>query len=226
MLSYSWSKLREEIRLRHTSGYVLGISGGVDSMFLLDFVHRSDVKFVVAHFNHRSRHDDKRDQLFVEEYCRQRNISCYTGYGDVDKIKAAGSVEDEFRRQRYGFMFSLQKDLGFDRVMTGHHLDDQVETILMRLISHTCRHDSLSMLRDNGKVFRPLLDVPKQMLVKQCLSRGIPWMEDTTNKDTKYERNWYRHVILPEIAKRRNPHAIARKANQQNRLNDPYFQGL
>ena len=214
-MSTNWTAIRKEIETRFTNGYVVAVSGGIDSMFLLDFMHRSDVKMIVCYFNHGNLDTDDRDETFVVDYCSKLGVECVVGRGDGEKILAASSVESECRDQRYAFMTKLVVDRGFDRIITGHHLDDNLETVLLRLLrGHD--FDNLHMKIDNGVVYRPLLHVKKQELIKHCIRRNIPWLEDRTNTDTTLERNWIRHDVIPMLCKRRNIDGIAKSIQRMH----------
>lgn len=212
-----WTNIRRDIQTAFGS-YVLAVSGGSDSMTMLDFVYNmKTVEFVVAHFNHGDRYElDDRDQKFVEDYCKERHIPIFIGHGDAEKILSARSLEMESRNQRYAFLKRVLTTMEYDRIMCGHTLSDQTETVLMRMLRGADFSD-LIMKKDNGMVFRPFLDVTSEQVYENCRYRNIPWVEDETNTDTKRLRNWFRHEVLPLIATRCNPDVIGRTASKQNK---------
>jgi len=180
---------------------VVAVSGGVDSMFLLDFLTRCDVQLHVAHVNHNLRPEAVQEQQFVQATAERLGLpfSTITCHG----IAEADSIEAEARRQRYDFLRSVKREIQAYAIVTGHHLNDQVETILLRLM-RGAPHDRLGMVANNGDVLRPFLEVSKEKILKEATHRKLVWMEDASNGDEDFERNWVRHTLLPEMMKRRN----------------------
>ena len=180
---------------------VVAVSGGVDSMFLLDFLTRCNVRLHVAHVNHNLRPEALQEQQFVQTTTKALGLpfSTITCQGIAD----APSIEAEARRQRYEFLRSVKQDVNAFAIVTGHHLNDQVETILLRLM-RGAPHDRLGMVENNGDVFRPFLEVSKEEILREATQRNLAWMEDSSNSDEDFERNWVRHTLLPEMMKRRN----------------------
>ncbi len=116
-------------------------------------------------------------------------------------MHSAASLEAEARRQRYEF-FSGVKRPG-ELLMTAHHANDQLETIILRLM-RGYPHDQLRIQKFSGERYRPFLDVPKAEIVLQATRRGYTWLEDASNQDSKHERNWVRNELIPQMAARRN----------------------
>lgn len=212
-----WGAIRQNIRESFKT-YVLAVSGGSDSMMMLDLFRRmGDVEFVVAHFNHGDRYElDDRDEKFVTEYCFKHHIPIYIGHGDGEKILKARSLEMESRIQRYTFLKKVLRDLEYDRIVCAHNANDQVEGVLMRL-TRGFNIDNLTMKVDNGFVFRPFLEVTTEQVYENCRYHQIPFVEDETNLDTSRLRNWFRHVIIPQINERCPTHVVAKTAAKYNR---------
>jgi tRNA(Ile)-lysidine synthase len=196
-----WRKYIAEIN-KYASSYLLCVSGGVDSMFMLDFFHRNCKKpFRVAHFNHGLRETAERDQAFVESVCYKLGVECFVGFGDSDKMRKATSLEAEARDQRYAYYDTIR--LETDMLVTGHHANDQVETVIMRLM-RGYPDDKLRMKKIDEIRCKPFLDIPKDVIVERAKHLGLTWVEDETNNDTVHERNWVRHVLVPQMMERRN----------------------
>lgn len=209
--------LKHDIETRF-KGYAIAVSGGVDSMWLINFVRRLDVRFVVAHFNHGNMPEyDDRAEAFVRTYCEQYDLPLVVGHGDGQKILAAASIEAECRNQRYAFMHRVLQDHHLERIITAHTMDDNIENILMRL-TRGVPFDCLHMQEDNPhmRIYRPLLGVKKRDLIKWCTKNRVPWMEDPSNTDTRFERNWWRHVVIPLLRERRNIDVIGKVAHRMN----------
>lgn len=200
-MSISWRKIRQEIQ-SHAGSYVLAVSGGVDSMFLLDFMSRCDVPLHVAHVDHMLRRDSHLERILVQETAEALQLP-FSYIELPDLHKATGSIEAQARIARYGFLQDVRHKIGFERIVTAHHLNDQVETILLRLMRGH-QHDELGMQKDRGLVYRPFLEVPKEEILQQAKLRNLKWIDDPSNVQLSYERNWVRHTILPEMMKRRN----------------------
>lgn len=188
-MQVSWRKIREEIQ-QSAPNCVVAVSGGVDSVFLLDFVSKCDVKFVVAYFDHKLGNGD---EFFVKSLAFKYGAPFIPGYGkDIDK---ADSIEAEARTQRYRFLNDVKTQTSSDRILTGHHLNDQVETILLRLL-RGYDHSTLGMAKFSGDVYRPFLDVPKEKIISQAEKLGLTWLEDASNISSDFERNFLRNEIL------------------------------
>lgn len=196
-----WRDIIDEVNT--TSGsYILGVSGGVDSMFMLDFFHRKcTAPFRVAHFNHGLREAAAEEEDFVRATCAGRGIDLVVGHGNPELMRAAGSLEAEARDQRYAFMEAIRDD--DELIVTAHHANDQLETVLMRLM-RGYPDDQLRMRRRTANKYRPFLMVTRADIEMQARNRRLDWMEDESNADIVHERNWMRHVIIPQLMERRN----------------------
>jgi tRNA(Ile)-lysidine synthase len=212
----AWRSIREKIEGMNST-FILAISGGVDSMVLLDFFRRSKAKFVVAHFNHNLQFINDDMEHHVVNYCLKYNIDYTVGYGvDIEKNYKYNhtSLECEARRQRYEFLFDLSNKTEYSEgapgiIVTAHHQDDQVETVLLNLfrgvgLQSLYIKEISGGVRSNGHIFRPFLDIPKSELIESATKRGITWVEDPTNAENDAERNWLRNELLPQIMARRN----------------------
>lgn len=172
--------------------YVLAVSGGVDSMVLLDMLSNlTNVDFAVAHFNHGIRPDSAEDEKLVSEAAGR--------YGRPLEIGRAalgpGASEEAARAARYALLESVRKKYRAKKIITAHHQDDLIETALINTIRGTGRR-GLSSMALNKKISRPLLNTPKSEILNYAKSRGIVWREDSTNKDDAYLRNYLRNQVL------------------------------
>jgi len=177
----------------------IACSGGVDSMAIVDFLSRKH-DITIAHFNHGTQHGEKAYK-FVSEYCANNNISMMVGFCRSEKEKEE-SQEEYWRRERYDFF----KDLG--PVITCHHLDDCVETYVWSSLHGTPK--VIPLTRNN--VLRPFLTTRKQDFVYWCESHNVPWIEDESNKNSRYTRNYIRNEMMPHVL-RVNPgiHTLVKK---------------
>lgn len=200
-MSIQWRKIADEIN-SHDGSYLLAVSGGVDSIFLLEFFrNKCERPFRVAHFNHQLRAGSDEEERLVRERCQEIGVAFIHASGDPDTMRAAPSLEAEARRQRYDFLNAniAEEDL----VVTAHHANDQLETVIMRLM-RGYPETNLRMRRYSGQRYKPLLAVPKDEILKQAKAREFRWIEDESNQDISHERNWVRHELIPLMMERRN----------------------
>ena len=193
-----WKKIKKDID-ETANCYVLAVSGGVDSMFGLNFFkdNLSRDRFVVAHFDHQIREDSWEDCQLIKNFCDNHGISMYWSKGENI------TSEVEARNQRYDFLYRIKGAAKADKIVTFHHSDDQVETILLNLMRGRPHH-KLAMEKYGESIYRPFLEISKEDILKEAIKRGVSWREDSTNSDTKYERNWLRNEVIPMLNKRRN----------------------
>lgn len=202
-MSTPWRAIRKEIRTI-TDLYLVCVSGGVDSIFLLNLFKNSDVKIEVAHFNHNMREDSVEDLKMVEKYAAKHDIKFWSSTSET--LNATAS-EKQAREERWLFLESVAHSRGIQHIVTGHHANDQVENVLIRLMRGD-PHFALAMNKFtevNGFVrYKPLLDVAKDVIIKQATNLGLEWNEDSTNSSNKYDRNFVRNVLLPLLSSRTN----------------------
>jgi tRNA(Ile)-lysidine synthetase-like protein len=184
---------------------VIALSGGVDSMAVADFVSRSR-SVQCAFFHHGTGVSDIAHKV-VREYCDRRGWQLFEGH-IVNERPEDLSPEEHWRNERYAFLDNLQRD-----VITGHHLDDSVETYLWSTLHGTAK---VIPYRRN-RVIRPFSLAKKADLEAWAERHTVPWTEDYTNGDTKYMRNYVRHNIVPHaLAVNPGLHkVVARKVEEQ-----------
>jgi tRNA(Ile)-lysidine synthetase-like protein len=175
--------------------FILAISGGIDSIVLLHklmSVKPPNIRYVVAHFDHGIRTDSAQDAQFVRAVA--------TGYGLQFELGEASlgihASENEARIARYGFLRSVMKSHRAEKIITAHHQDDLLETIVMNVIRGTGPR-GLAPMRNTNDILRPLLHVRKQDIVLYATQHSLTWREDATNQNTHYTRNYIRMHILP-----------------------------
>ena len=185
---------------------LVGLSGGSDSVGLLLLLreiaeHGGFQLAGAAHFNHRSRADAARDELFCRDLTAALGVPFVRDAADVQLIADAEgtSFEDCARRLRYGFLQRAAQDLGADRVAVGHTRDDQAETFLLKLARGAGATGLGAVYPRRNQVVRPLLDVSREEIRRWLRDRGQPWVEDETNADLRNPRNRIRHRVLPEL---------------------------
>jgi len=204
------SSLKWDDLLPHGSTAVAGVSGGPDSMALLDLIHQlSDEKgfgIMAAHLNHGIRGSESdADEGFVREYCESRGIRLLVERVDVPSIADSLGISMEMaaRNARFEFFKRIAEKNNADAVALGHNADDRVELLLMRLLRGSGGH-GLGSLRPvkkiDGVIFlRPLLSITRAEILDFLDARGIPYRTDSTNLDLVTDRGKIRNTILPEF---------------------------
>jgi tRNA(Ile)-lysidine synthetase-like protein len=172
--------------------YVLAVSGGVDSMVLLDSLRRrSALELIVAHFDHGIRPDSVEDGKLIQSICMSHNIKYVSERVELGE----GASEETARQARYNFLRRICERYSALAIVTAHHYDDLLETAIINLMRGTGRY-GLSSLASHPALLRPLLSVSKAEIVAYARTNGVRWREDTTNADQTYLRNYVRNVVL------------------------------
>ena len=194
--------LVNEVKLKDGDTIVLGNSGGPDSMCLLTILLRLREKYhlniVSAHVNHNVRSESAAEKEFLMNYCKDNNVGfeamTIERYGD-------DNFHNQARKIRYNFFNDVVKKYDANYLMTAHHGDDLIETILMRMVrgSTLKGYSGFEKILDNGtfKTVRPLVFITKDEALKFDEENNIPYVIDKSNFKGKYTRNRYRMNILP-----------------------------
>lgn len=177
--------------------YVVAVSGGVDSVVLLDLLVASDqpdTRLIITHFDHGIREASATDAQFVRDLAEAYQLEC-----EVGEAKLGSKASEELAREtRYSYLRVVQKKYDATAIITAHHQDDVLETAIINLVRGTGRH-GLSSLRSQPGLIRPLLTYTKQEIVDYASSMNLKWVEDETNSDPKYLRNYIRSEVLPRF---------------------------
>jgi tRNA(Ile)-lysidine synthase len=177
--------------------YVVGVSGGVDSVVLLDMLvkQQPENRYVVAHFEHGIRGDDsRRDAEFVKQLAAQLRLE----HESEGVTLGPGASEAAARTARYNFLRQCRDKWQANAIVLAHHQDDVLETIIINLIRGTGWR-GLASLRSHPKLIRPMQEFTKRQVYEYAESQNIQWCEDVTNVDTVYLRNYVRHKLLPRF---------------------------
>lgn len=167
------------------SNFILAISGGVDSVVLLDvFAKKPELNLIVAHFDHGIRPDSADDAKFVEDLAKKYQLPFVM---KAEKLGESAS-EDLARRRRYCFLRDLAKK-HHAKIVTAHHADDVVETVAINLSRGTGWRGLASMDSD---IIRPFVDITKHEIIDYANNRRLQWREDSTNGANNYLRNQIR----------------------------------
>ena len=199
--------------LREGSRAVVAVSGGGDSVALLHLTARLAAKrrpeIVVAHLDHALRRGSGADLRFVAALAAKLALPCVTLRKDVRAARQKGeSLEEAARRVRRSFLTETARSLAADVIATGHTLDDQAETILMRLARGAGPTAWSAMTPAGpGPVVKPLLGIERVALRGWLGRRRLSFRDDPSNSDLAFDRNRVRRLVIPVLAKALNPAA-------------------
>lgn len=179
---------------------VVGISSGPDSMCLLDLLYKNKYNIICAHVNHNIREESKKEYDFLKKYCEEKNI-IFEGL----VLPKSNHSESYYRKKRYDFYKSLGDKYNTKFILTAHHGDDLIETILMRINRGSNLKGYIGFSKtfnEKGYIMiKPLIYYTKDEILEYNKKNNIPYFNDRTNEEDTYTRNRYRHHILPYLKK-------------------------
>lgn len=190
---------------------LIALSGGADSVALLsllrDYAAQHGTPLRIAHVNHGIRGEQAiRDRDFCVSLAQAYDIPISVLDADVPRLcrEQGGGIEEVARQVRYAFFERVMAQYDIPLLVTAHHADDQLETLLLHLTrgagaSGLCGIPPIRALADGRLVIRPLLGCDKQALLRLCRERGLSYVEDDTNADIRYARNRIRHEVIPQL---------------------------
>lgn len=201
--------------IKYGDTIVVGVSGGPDSMTLLNVLYslKNELKInlVVAHINHMLRKEADVETEYVKEYCEKHEISCFIKKEDVMKIaeKEKRGTEEIGREIRYKFFEEVALTENANKIATAHNANDNAETVLMNILRGT----SISGLKGidiirGGKYIRPLLECNRKDIELYCKENKLNPKYDKTNTENIYTRNKIRNLLIPYIEDNFNPNII------------------
>lgn len=183
---------------------ICALSGGADSMALLYVLYEAreelGISLYAAHLNHGIRGEEADgDCVAAKRFCEKIGVELFVKNVDIPRLaKEQGIGEEECgRNERYFFFDEIKERLHGGRIATGHHMNDNAETVLFNLFRGSGGLKGIPYVR--GDVIRPLRDVSRREIEEYLRKNNISWREDSTNKENKYTRNYIRNVIIKEI---------------------------
>ena len=192
---------------------LVAVSGGADSLTLL-YLLRSlatplGFKLEIAHLDHMLRKGSIKDAEFVRSLAVKLGIPVFIGKIDVKKSGTKGSPEEIARNTRLDFLFKVAKEVKADKIALAHNLDDQAETVLMRILRGTGLYGLCGILPKRKiygfEVIRPLIRIQRQEIESYLKKRKIKWRIDPSNRQDIYFRNKIRNKLIPLLEKCYNP---------------------
>jgi len=227
-------KIKETIKkyrlIREGDKILLGVSGGPDSLALLltffQLKNDLDLDLHIAHMDHGLRKDSHADALFVEDWAKKLNLPFTAARLEPDFRKKNGSLEELCREERMNFFIRTARRINADKVALGHNLDDQAETVLMRLLRGTGLYglSGISVKRTiKGVTFiRPLLETSRNEIESFLRKNRVKPRIDSTNKEDVFFRNKIRHRLIPLLKKEYNQNIVETLANSAESISYDY----
>jgi tRNA(Ile)-lysidine synthase len=201
---------------------LLAVSGGLDSVVLTELCHRCGFDFIIVHCNFRLRgNESHRDEQFVSSLGQRYQQKAYVGYFDTQEYAAAHkvSIQVAARQLRYDWFELLVRNGKARWIVTAHHLDDNIETMLMHFFKGTGITGLRAMVPRQGNIVRPLLFAQKEELRQFAAEAGLLWVEDSSNESDKYTRNFFRHQLIP-LVEQAFPAAASNLADNLHRFRE------
>lgn len=203
-------------------GVLLAVSGGKDSMTMLDlfnyFKYELKLNLIVCHFNHSLRDDADRDEKFVKTQCEKYGLKFYSKKEDVLLYSNENklSTEEGARFLRYKFFDEVKRIENLEYIATAHNKNDLAETVIMRILRGTGINGLIGIQSERGDLIRPILNFSRDEIEKYIEENNIPFVEDKTNFEELYLRNKIRLNLFPILKNEYNPRildAISRLSN-------------
>ena len=184
--------------------FLLAVSGGIDSMVLLNFFQKNHESFTfsVAHINHNYHSDSKKMENLVKNQCDKMNSDLIIENIFLKEVNS--NIESNFRKMRYSKLEEIRKRIKADFILTAHHADDQVETILMKILNSSGVEGLQGFRKLNQNIIRPMFNISKREISDYASLNNVKFIDDPTNCDDLFTRNFLRMNVIPQLKKIKN----------------------
>ena len=202
MLHSFLQEIKKHALMEKGDKLLLAVSGGVDSMVLWNLVDQSGFNYTIAHCNFGLRgQESDQDEAFIRQMAESFAADLYVKQFDVSDYRSDKVISTQMaaRDLRYEWFDQLLKKEGFDKLLTAHHLNDNIETVLLNQIRGTSILGLSGIPYTNGRLVRPLLSFSKSQLLDYAKTVQLQWREDSSNEKTDYRRNYVRHEVVPKL---------------------------
>jgi len=200
MYSLFSKHIKKEFKFLNKSKLLVCVSGGVDSMVLINLLNRFNYDVSIAHCNFNLRNEESDlDENFVKNYAFSNSIPFFSK-SFVTKLPKH-SMQMAARNLRYEWFYEILKTEKLDYIITAHHLDDSLETFILNLSRASGIEGLTGIKKLNDLIVRPLLVFSKKEILNYAKANNIKWREDSTNKNNNYQRNQIRNEIIPLLKK-------------------------
>lgn len=183
---------------------LLAVSGGIDSMVMVDLFQQADYNYAIAHCNFNLRGEESdHDQKLVESTAKKHQVACFVkSFQTEDYAKSNGiSIQMAARDLRNSWFEQLTQDESYDFIALAHHLNDSLETVIFNLTKGTGIEGLKGISPKTDQFIRPLMFATREMIEGYAKTHHITWREDRSNESDKYHRNKIRLNVLPELRK-------------------------
>ncbi len=201
---------------------IIGLSGGADSIFLCHVLHKLKIPTIAAHLNHNLRgRESNNDQKFVENFCKTHSIPLELKNLDIKSLsqKHKEGLEERGRKERYKLFDKLKQKHKAKYILTAHHADDNIETVILNLVRGSGLDGLAGMKILDNHLLRPLLDISKNQILSYLNANKINYVDEESNKDTKFRRNFIRQNIIPNL-KELNPNLASTIAKNSKNIRE------
>jgi tRNA(Ile)-lysidine synthase len=187
------------------ASFLIAVSGGVDSSVLCELCHQAELNFAIAHCNFQLRGtESERDEAFVRSLALKYKVPVWvrrfdtSAFADQNKI----SIQEAARVLRYEWFDHLRKENGFTSILTAHHADDNIETLLFNFFRGTGLQGLMAIPEEDKQerhLLRPLLRIRRKTILEFAAKHDLQWVEDSSNLLSKYTRNYFRNELIPAL---------------------------
>lgn len=228
-------KTLREYNFKENTKVLLAISGGADSVTMLDLFSKYKdffkLNLFICHFNHSLREDADFDENFVKNLAKEYNLKFFSKKEDVEKFSNENkiSTEEGARILRYKFFNEILEKENINFLALAHNKDDLAETVIMRILRGTGINGLVSMKKKREKYIRPLLDFSKKEIKDYIVKNNLKFVEDSTNALEIYKRNKIRLNLLPKLKEEFNPNItdalckLSYISNDYNEISNEYI---
>jgi tRNA(Ile)-lysidine synthase len=231
MLDQFIRHIRKKNLLDTSSTYLVALSGGLDSVVLTYLMQMAQIKFILAHCNFGLRGEESDgDESFVRNFAQKIGKEILVRPFETKAYAAEKGMSTQMaaRELRYGWFNMVKEEMGLKGIVVAHHLDDQVETVLLNLMRGTGIEGIFGMADHREDIIRPLLPFTKAELEEYAKAEGLEWREDSSNTLSDYKRNFLRNEVLP-LLKEDDPSSIGVMKRSFDRIKETgkaylYFQ--
>jgi len=209
MSNYEWNAFKQkvtdyltlnEIEFAKDDVWIIGVSGGADSMALLHVLAKKKKKMIVVHVNYKKRgKESDKDEQFVKKWAEKYDLPFFVKDGTITE---SGNFQELARLLRYSFFQEIKEQYRASYIVTAHHLDDYSENSLFRTLRGSSPETILSRNTTQSQLLRPFAKIRSTEIRKALLESGFDWREDQSNSESNFTRNWLRNDVIPELNER------------------------
>ncbi len=221
MNNFNFLSIQDDIKSKlNNEKVLLACSTGVDSMVLLDLLMKTlrNEQIVVVNINHQKRIEADTEEAFIQDFSKKKGLVCYT-----EKLPhyEGNNFQEWARMKRYQIFYEVAKKEGIKYILLAHHADDNLETIIMRMLRSSSLEGYAGMRKEaiyeNFILYRPLLEISKDDIYTYAKNNQLTYFEDASNQENHYARNRIRHSVIPTL-KNENPNLVKAITNYSTTL--------